>query len=248
MKIVLNMEASKRDIAGLTKPTFISLLNPIAMKRITLLMVMIALLLSGTMLHAQTYDLSELVRMRQDTVSKVYVTKLKPNQCYIPMDFNSSDIKDMSAFREIKDYTITKVELVYSYYKKYDLFSQPQLNIKRLETLQKEAPEAFTSSLTQWKFTAQTACNNEEEARGLFHGFILTYRAEKPSPILASEVDRMKDVVAYYTHDYKSMVKPASYKMGKADMMPKPEGYEYYFRDTTVLAVLDRQKAWKEAA
>ena len=241
------MEASKRDLASLIKPTLFYQLNLIAMKRIALLMVMTALFISGTAHRAQTYDLSELVRMKQDTVSKVYITKLKPNQCYLPMDFNSADIKDLSAYREVKGYTITKVELVYSNYRKYDLFSQPLLNVKRLEALQKEAPEAFASSLTQWKFIAQTACTNEEDAKGLFHGFILTYRVEKPTPLISSDVDRMKDAVAYYTHDYKSMIKPASYKMGKADMMPKPDGYDNYFRDTTVLAVLDRQKEWKDA-
>jgi hypothetical protein len=241
------MEATKREITHPAKPVFITLPNPKIMKRSHLLMVMILFLLSGSSLRAQTYDLADLVRMKQDTVSKVLITKLKGNQCYIPMDFNSADIKDMSAFREIKDYTVTKVELVYSQYRKSDLFSQPVLNIKRLEALKKEAPEAFTSSLTQWKFTAQTACTNEDDAKNLFHGFILTYRTERPAPLARNEMESMKNVVAYYTHDYKSMIVPASYKSVKKDMMPKPEGYDYYFRDTTVLAVLDRQKEWKDA-
>jgi hypothetical protein len=239
------MKATTWDAAGPARQDFIYQPNLVAMRN-ALLLIMMALL-SFSSLRAQTFDLSDLVKMKQDTISRVYITKLKPNQCYIPMDFNSAEIKDMSAFREIKDFTITKVELVYTNFRKYDLFSQPSLNIKRLEALQKEAPEAFSSSMTQWKFTAQTACTNEEEARAMFHGFILTYRVEKPTPMAMSEVDRMKNMVAYYTHDYKSMIKPVGYKMSKADMMPKPEGYDNYFRDTTVLAVLDRQKDWKDA-
>ncbi len=209
-----------------------------------LLLVMILLLVSGLSLQAQTYDLSDLVRMKQDTVSRIFITKLKPNQCYLPMDFNSADIKDLSAYREVRDFTITKVELVYSQYQRDELFQQPDLNIKRLEALKKEAPEAFASSLTQWKFTAQTACANEEEAKGLFHGFILTYRAERGVPISTAYKTDMRNAVAYYTRDYKSMVKPAGYKY---DIAPKPESYDAFFRDTTVLAVLDRQKEWKDA-
>ncbi len=212
-----------------------------------LLALAIAMLLPFAILHAQTYELSELVRMKQDTIAKVQITKLKANQCYIPMDFNSAEIKDLSAYREIKDYAITKVELVYSQYKKDNYFDQPVLNIKRLQTLQKEAPEAFANSMTQWKFTAQTRCNTEEEAKKLFHGFILTYRAEWPVPISAGGMENMKKAVDYYTRDYTSMVKTAGMKSVKRDMMPKPEGYDNFFRDTTVLTVLDRQKNWKNS-
>lgn len=212
------------------------------MKKIQLLLLLLSLYL-GSM--AQAFTTEDLLKFKQDTIGRVYISKLKTNQVYIPLDFNSAAIKDMSAYREVKDYSILKVELVYSGYQKADVFSQPALNTERLNELQKAAPELFEGSLTQWKFIAQTECKTEDEARALFHGFIVTYRREVPIAANPDQFKSLKHTVEKYVNpNYDKMVKKASLegKRDLADVAPPPL---MNLQDSTVLAVLNRNKDWK---
>lgn len=217
----------------------------VAMKRITLLLLILS---SFTFSIAQSYLPEDLIKFKQDTVDKVYVSKIKSNQVYIPLDFNSSAIKDLSAYREVRYNSILKVELVYSGYQKADVFSQPALNTERLEVLQKTAPELFENSLTKWKFIAQTACKTEDEARGLFHGFIITYRPEMPMTDNSSQVKNMRHTVnKYIDPNYDKIVKKVSSTNAKRDVMDTdiPPAL-LNIQDSVVLTVLNRHKEWKD--
>lgn len=216
-------------------------LNTRTMKKMQLLLLLLVVYLCGM---SQAFTTEDLLKFKQDTISRVYVSKLKGNQVFIPLDFNSSTIKDMSAYREVKDFSIMKVELVYSGYQKADVFSQPALNVERLNELQKAAPELFEGSFTIWKFIAQTDCKTEEEARALFHGFIVTYRREVP---MASNPDQFKSlkhtVEKYVNPNYDKMVKKASLG-SRSDVMDVAPPL-MNLQDSTVLAVLNRNKDWK---
>lgn len=212
------------------------------------------LLVSTYFLSAQVVTPDELVRFKQDTTSRYYVSKIKTNQVYIPMDFNSAEMKDLSAWREIKYNTILKVELVYTAYRKSDYFDQPKLNIERLNALRKNAPEAFNSTLTKWKFIAQTDCKTEDEAKNLFHGFVITYRPELAAPLSSDQYDLIHCTVEKYTNpDYSKLIKSAAYGKTKPDLAdaPKPPicGENVMeLRDTAVLSVLNRKTDWKNFA
>jgi hypothetical protein len=188
---------------------------------------------------AQSYEPEDLVKFKQDTTSRYFVSKLKPNQVYIPMDFNSANIKDLSAYREIKDYSILKVELVYTSYSKSDYFDQPKLNIDRLNTLKAQAPELFASSLTRWKFITQTDCHNEAEARQLFHGFVISYRPEKLVPFSADMGKSFSDRVNLYV----KLVADVAEKVPGAGERLKSNFAD--IQDSTILTVLNRKKGWK---
>jgi len=140
------------------------------MKRFLLTLLIPCCLLS---VWAQSYEPEDLVKFKQDTVARVYVSRIKPNQVYIPLDFNSVDIKDISAYREIKNFPIMKVELVYTAYSKSEYFNQPKLNIDRLNMLKATAPEVFAGSITQWKFTAQTDCKMKMKPGNSFTALLL---------------------------------------------------------------------------
>lgn len=215
------------------------------MKRMNLILTLLAVCIVS---HAQSYLPEDLIKFKQDTVDKVYVSKIKSNQVYIPLDFNSADIKDLSAYREIKGNSILKVELVYSGYQKADVFSQPTLNTERLKVLEKTAPELFDNSLTKWKFIAQTACKTEDEARALFHGFIITYRPEMPMADNSSQIKNMKHTVnKYIDPNYDKIIKKVSNTAAKRDVMDTdiPPAL-LNMQDSVVLTVLNRHKEWKD--
>src|SRR4030095_8801233 len=54
-------------------------------------------------------------------------------------------------------------------------FNQPELNRKRLEALKKISPELFRSSVIEWKFVGQTIARTDDQAKNLFHGFVITF-------------------------------------------------------------------------
>ena len=192
----------------------------------------------------QSYDPAELIKFKQDTIGRVFISKIKSKQVYIPLGFNSSEIRDLSAYNEIKDYTILKVELIYSSYKKLENFDQPVLNAERLKVLKAAAPELFSSSFTRWKFTAQTDCKNEEDARQLFHGFIITYRPEMTTAYAPNQFGSIKRTIGKYVDpEYDKIVKNASIKR---DVAPEPLPPTIDLRDSVVLVVLKRNKNWKE--
>ncbi|MFN8285839.1 MAG: hypothetical protein U0V74_03745 [Chitinophagales bacterium] len=205
------------------------------------LLLLLSLITAFTFISsAQGYQPEDLVKFKQDTISRYFISKIKSNQVYIPMDFNSADIKDLTAYREIKDYSILKVELVYTAYQKSEYFDQPKLNIDRLTNLQEQAPELFSSSLTKWKFIAQTECETEEDARKLFHGFVISYRPEPAIPFTADMGKSMSDKVNLYV---KLVADVADRKPGAREKLNNsfPE-----LRDSAVLSVMNRKQGWKD--
>ena len=205
----------------------------------TTLAVIALLLVFALGSRAQSYLPEDLAKFKQDTVGRYYVSKIKSNQVYIPMDFNSATIKDMSAWNEVKWYSVLKVELVYTSFSKSEYFDQPKLNIDRLKALLAQAPEVFASSLTKWKFIAQTDCHTEEEARYLFHGFVISYRPEVTTPFTFDMGNGLSEKADRYV---KLVADIAAKRPGARDLLNKefPE-----LQDSVVLTVMNRKKDWK---
>lgn len=121
-----------------------------------------------------------------------------PNEIRLRMDFSEASIKNPSTVKSLKGKTITNVELVYTSYKLAKDFSQPKLNKDRLLALKKLMPELFSNPTINWQFTAQTNCKNEDEARKLFHGFIISYKA---APTLSEMSTETKSMMALLEND-----------------------------------------------
>lgn len=70
---------------------------------------------------------------------------------------------------------IGTVALVYSQYRLSETFDQPALNKDRFESLKKEMPQLFENPKIKWLVIEQSFGSNPEEAKTLFHGFVITY-------------------------------------------------------------------------
>jgi len=110
------------------------------------------------------------------------------------MDFNSPMIKNPDAIEKLKGKNIEKVELIYTSYKLALKFSQPKLNSDRLKELRRLFFPVFENTRVNWRFYAQSHGRNEDEAKKLFHGFVITYKQPEES-LAKKELNYINEVV-----------------------------------------------------
>jgi hypothetical protein len=161
----------------------------------TFLLNICALLVSGLLAvsaSGQEISIDTLLRVKQQRIGTFDIKGLKPNQVALEMDFNSPVILYPSEALKYKGKSIEKIELVYTAYRLSEEFSQPRLNSKRLLNLQELSPDLFQKGRARWAFYAQTSGTTEEEARKLFHGFVITFRTE---PSLRPETEYLQQIV-----------------------------------------------------
>jgi hypothetical protein len=116
-----------------------------------------------------------LIRIKPELMDVYLPDSMSRNKVILYTDFNSDQILNEKKRLVYADKGVVKVELVYSTYRLSNTFNQPELNRKRLESLQKISPELFNSSIIEWKFIGQTKAKTDEEAKKLFHGFVITF-------------------------------------------------------------------------
>ncbi len=81
----------------------------------------------------------------------------------------------------VKEVKVERVQLLYSWFPTgaaYQKQRQRRLNFQRVAYLQKQLPELFTDPTIKWELIAQTKCNSPNDARNLFHGFVIRYRVD----------------------------------------------------------------------
>jgi len=93
----------------------------------------------------------------------------------LKMNYGSADILNAAEASVLGEVgcNIISVELVYTMFDKKDI--QMRLNQKRIMELYFLAPDVFAQNLVRWKYVEQLGYKTESEARGLFHGFVITY-------------------------------------------------------------------------
>jgi hypothetical protein len=137
-------------------------------------------------LMAQELSMESLIARKQDLVQRVDTSHLSSDQILLVMDFNSAVILNPQVAERFKNRRLIRAELIYTAYRLSQTFSQPRLNLSRLENLKRLSPQAFSDTLVKWEFFAQTEGKTEEEARKMFHGFRLTFakmeKEERISP------------------------------------------------------------------
>jgi len=115
----------------------------------------------------------------------------------IPVKFNDESIVNKKAFDLLNDglTQVISVDYVYTTYENKEV--QDRLNKKRLVELYLYSPDMFEQSMTCWRFIEQLGFRNKEDARKLFHGFvikyqkIIPYRVKEAGDIKKDVVDRM---------------------------------------------------------
>lgn len=97
-----------------------------------------------------------------------------------PTDFGKIAVTNTSHSKLLNEVEVYRVELVYSKYPKTNNFQEIQqrkLNMARLEELEKTAPQLFKPTI-EWEFVAHIV-DNAEQARELYHGFVVYYRMKE---------------------------------------------------------------------
>ena len=74
---------------------------------------------------------------------------------------------------------LVSIDLVYTEFRRSERFSQPKLNRYRLETLKKAMPEIFELENVTWNIIEQTGATTMEEAKRLYHGFVINIAEER---------------------------------------------------------------------
>lgn len=118
----------------------------------------------------------------------------------LKMNYGSADIlnaSDASVLSEV-GCNIISIELVYTMFDKQDI--QMRLNQKRIMELYFLAPDVFAQNLVQWKYVEQLGYKTENEARSLFHGFVITYQKVKVYRPMTLEV-MTKDIKSEVPRD-----------------------------------------------
>ena len=101
------------------------------------------------------------------------------NQIVLSFAFGKSHVKNEADIDLVRNVKVKRVSLIYSWMPHatdtdHDV-RQEDLNLKRLEDLQTQLPELFKTKDIEWEFVVQTNFSYPNQAKELFHGFIIHY-------------------------------------------------------------------------
>ncbi|MES2555460.1 MAG: hypothetical protein V4604_04875 [Bacteroidota bacterium] len=102
------------------------------------------------------------------------------NQVLIPMSFNKALFRDGTALKQLDGKKIESIELVYTANKLNPAFNQQQLNEARMKQFRKTYPELLVTNPSV-TYVEQNGAASREEAKELFHGFIVHYTTPEKS-------------------------------------------------------------------
>lgn len=133
--------------------------------------------------HAQIVRIDYLMETVPQLVAPISNTPLAQNQYPISMHYGSAQIKNLDIITKLKRKTITRIDLIYTAYKRSNKFEQHSLNRQRIQTLKRHFPIVFDNNLIQWNFIEQQT-TDYQMAEDLFHGFMVytTEPAEVSAP------------------------------------------------------------------
>lgn len=128
--------------------------------------------------------------------------------------FNDAIYSNKTGLQGLKGKVITKVELVYTTYRKSETFDQHGLNRKRLRALIAAAPQLLTQPGIEWVLIGQTGCTSSEQGKDYYHGVTITYREPASEALSETELSFLKEVAAGSVPSY-------AYDAYLEDKMPK---------------------------
>jgi hypothetical protein len=153
------------------------------------------------------------------------------------------------------------------------VFKQEELNRERLYNLYRYFPELFESDETEWKIIEQKGAQSEENAKELFHGFDIYYRPVPTKESIESEITYMESMIdtaltfispisdtttlitvfeteaGLFTEDRGAYIESdVAFEVADSAYTSETGTFDYgnYFQDTTVSAVLNRNKDWNK--
>lgn len=135
------------------------------------------------------------VKMNARFMDTVVVDKYTPKKSgFYNLKFKMApgehEITNLDEITSLKGQTITGVDLVYSDYPVGDDFTE--LNRLRIIELYKFLPEAFNSTIIEWRIVKQTGVERTGGIQNYFHGFTIYYR---PMPSYQDENESITNVL-----------------------------------------------------
>ncbi len=93
----------------------------------------------------------------------------------VPFNFNDDKIFNRELLDSLNDGLTEVIGIDYVYTQYRDAKTQDELNKKRLFELYLVAPNLLNQSMTKWRFIEQLGFTKDEDAKLLYHGFIVKY-------------------------------------------------------------------------
>jgi uncharacterized protein YjaG (DUF416 family) len=208
--------------------------------------------------YSQDNTVEKLLSKPQKDIPVYSIADLGENVLFINFDFASDSIINSQIFDSLKTLNekIEKIDFVYTKFKMVSTFDQQDLNKKRLEQFQEIAPEIFDNNTIEWNLYRQIKESNLEEAKEMYHGFVVFLRQEEiisPNEIDTTSISYIKTMLdgigtepVYTLYDVeiktglylpiseKKKDKGLRYKR-KSVWKRQPEMLPYTFYDTTYL-------------
>ncbi len=123
-------------------------------------------------------------------LKQVAIAKVK-NAIVLENGYAMSKLKNPGDWLRMREvYQATQVDLVYTKYpvdKEFWLTDYHELLVKRLAELFK-ADSSLNDNRIKWNLILQTACETQDEAKAMFHGFVIKYEKRKKPIVLKPDV------------------------------------------------------------
>lgn len=172
------------------------------------------------------------LRTAEDIINKKHVEllfyRLKTNlfrTMVLSMPYGKATITEADR-KIIKESQVVRVDLVYT---DYPIGSDlTKLNLERINLIKGINPDLVSDDEVIWRVIKQTSCKNESEAKVLFHGVVLHYIPVQSEETIKADISWVGSFL------------PDEDSVKSFDKLAKR------LPDTTVIAVLNRNKKWNE--
>ena len=144
----------------------------------------------------------------------------------INMQYGESEVLSTSDRNALKTAEVVQIDVVFSDYpKRGDLTN---LNLNRIRVVERLRKELVTDPNIEWRLIRQMACNNEAEAKTLFHGIVIHYRSAQSKEITARDMSFIENYLP------------------KEEDITSTKALKAKIPDSTIFKVFDRNKSWNQ--
>lgn len=155
---------------------------------------LISFFLLSILSYGQEITVDEILSIKEEKVPTYKPEILSGTQLYLKMGYGSSIISNSSEIKKLIGAKIASIDIVYSDHPQGDQY--PSLTRKRIENLKKINPTLFTNKDIKWRLVRQINCTDQNSAKKLFHGIVITYRPAQTKAEIAKEISYLKDLLS----------------------------------------------------
>lgn len=137
-----------------------------------------------------------------------------------PMSYGNYALQDANELKKLNSALVKRIDLVYT---AFPIGNFNELTEKRLLSLANVCPALFENSQIEWNLVAQNNCQDANDAKLLYHGFVIYYIDANKKPANIADINYLKE------------------------RFKNPNDIDYskfVFKDSSVINTLNRQKEW----